>query len=255
MRQGTVDRDRHGDPPRPTVASGCATGVAHVPESANAPAARDASGPAARESVSTSCRRRPVEGCAGSCSGMIHGLDRVDSDRPTPRGSTSRCAPSSYSQRRQPQCRSRLRPSNPRSEARSRSMAAIAAAAASPTRATDSRWTSRAPAPSARASTCRWTGSDSTSCSSRAGDEDRRRRRDGRREFQDVGHLLPRRRHQLLPGPGRQRPLRGRRDRATLFSPGPDGYSSEVRASMNIGFGYQWPLADACRCASRCAAT
>jgi len=31
---------------------------------------------------------------------------------------------------------------------------------------------------------------------------------------------------------------------ATLFSPGPDGYSSEVRASMNIGFGYQWPLAD-----------
>ena len=31
---------------------------------------------------------------------------------------------------------------------------------------------------------------------------------------------------------------------ATLFSPGLDGYSSEVRASMNIGFGYQWPLAD-----------
>jgi len=31
---------------------------------------------------------------------------------------------------------------------------------------------------------------------------------------------------------------------ATLFSPGLDGYSSEVRASMNVGFGYQWPLAD-----------
>ena len=31
---------------------------------------------------------------------------------------------------------------------------------------------------------------------------------------------------------------------ATLFSPGLDGYSSEVRASMNVGIGYQWPLGE-----------
>jgi len=30
---------------------------------------------------------------------------------------------------------------------------------------------------------------------------------------------------------------------ATVFSPGQSGYSNEIRPSMNLGIGYQWPLA------------
>lgn len=31
---------------------------------------------------------------------------------------------------------------------------------------------------------------------------------------------------------------------ATVFSPGASGYSNEVRASANLGVGYQWPLSE-----------
>jgi hypothetical protein len=31
---------------------------------------------------------------------------------------------------------------------------------------------------------------------------------------------------------------------ATFFSPGASGYGSETKASMNLGFGYYWPLSD-----------
>lgn len=31
---------------------------------------------------------------------------------------------------------------------------------------------------------------------------------------------------------------------ATVFSPGQSGYSNEIRPSMNLGIGYQWPLAE-----------
>jgi hypothetical protein len=31
---------------------------------------------------------------------------------------------------------------------------------------------------------------------------------------------------------------------ATVFSPGASGYSNEVRASANVGVGYQWPLGE-----------
>jgi hypothetical protein len=31
---------------------------------------------------------------------------------------------------------------------------------------------------------------------------------------------------------------------ATVFAPGQSGYSNEIRPSMNLGIGYQWPLAE-----------
>lgn len=31
---------------------------------------------------------------------------------------------------------------------------------------------------------------------------------------------------------------------ATFFSPGASGYGSETKPSMNLGFGYQWPITD-----------